>query len=79
MLLDGSLAGHDVCTLSLTGIRDDYPPAEPEALLEFARSLPAAGTHQEAVRPGDDWVSSRCPAGLRRLRERLSRSHPSYW
>ncbi|MEO3867405.1 hypothetical protein ABGB18_01100 [Nonomuraea sp. B12E4] len=80
-MLGGSLAGRDVCALSLAGAHGGQPPAEPEALLEFARYLPLPGAYQ-AVRNGgwcEDRVSSRCPASVRRRRERLTRSHSACW
>lgn len=67
--------GPDTCILSLTGILGDYPPTEPDAFLEFARSLPIPDVY-EAIRDGealDDPVSFRFPASVRRRYERLTR------
>ncbi|HEV2377070.1 MAG TPA: FAD-dependent monooxygenase [Streptosporangiaceae bacterium] len=67
--------GRDVCILSLTGVLGDYPPTEPEAFLDFVRTLPVPDVY-EAVRGGqalDDPVSFRFPASVRRRYERLSR------
>ncbi len=67
--------GRDVCILSLTGILGDYPPTEPDAFLEFVRSLPVPDVY-EAVRDGeplDDPVSFRFPTSVRRRFERLTR------
>ncbi|ONI89819.1 FAD-binding monooxygenase [Saccharothrix sp. ALI-22-I] len=67
--------GPDTCILSLTGILGDYPPTEPEAFLEFAKSLPVPDVY-EAIRDGealDDPVSFRFPASVRRRYERLTR------
>jgi 2-polyprenyl-6-methoxyphenol hydroxylase-like FAD-dependent oxidoreductase len=67
--------GTDVCILSLTGILGDYPPTEPEAFLDFVKSLPVPDVY-EAVRDGvalDDPVSFRFPASVRRRYERLTR------
>lgn len=66
--------GRDTCILSLTGILGDYPPTEPEAFMEFVRSLPVPDVY-EAVRdaePLDQPVSFRFPASVRRRYERLS-------
>ncbi|SDI18908.1 2-polyprenyl-6-methoxyphenol hydroxylase [Nonomuraea jiangxiensis] len=67
--------GRDVCILSLTGILGDYPPTEPEAFMEFVRSLPVPDVY-EAVRDAealDEPVSFRFPASVRRRYERLTR------
>ncbi|MFE7425212.1 FAD-dependent oxidoreductase [Streptomyces sp. NPDC057545] len=67
--------GPDRCILSLTGILGDQPPTEPDAFLEFVRSLPVPDVY-DAVRgaePLDDPVSFRFPASVRRRYERLSR------
>lgn len=67
--------GPDTCILSLTGILGDYPPTEPEAFLEFAKSLPVPDVY-EAIQDGealDDPVSFRFPASVRRRYERLTR------
>ncbi|MFV2178821.1 FAD-dependent oxidoreductase [Actinomadura sp. LOL_016] len=67
--------GPDTCILSLTGILGDHPPTDPEAFLEFARTLPVPDVY-EAVRDGeplDDPVSFRFPASVRRRYERLDR------
>lgn len=67
--------GTDVCILSLTGILGDYPRREPEAFLDFVKSLPVPEIY-EAVREGqalDDPVSFRFPASVRRRYERLAR------
>ncbi|APU15552.1 MULTISPECIES: FAD-dependent oxidoreductase [Actinoalloteichus] len=67
--------GRDVCVLSLTGLLGDHPPTEPEAFLEFVRSLPIPEIYT-AVREGeplDDPVSFRFPTSVRRRYERLAR------
>lgn len=67
--------GPDMCIVSLTGILGDYPPTDPDAFLEFARSLPVPDVY-EAIRDGealDDPVSFRFPASVRRRYERLTR------
>lgn len=67
--------GPDTCILSLTGILGDYPPTEPEAFLEFTKSLPVPDVF-EAIQDGealDDPVSFRFPASVRRRYERLTR------
>ena len=67
--------GPDLCILSLTGVLGDYPPTEPEAFLEFVRSLYVPDVY-EAVRdaePLDAPVSFRFPASVRRRYERLTR------
>ncbi|WP_204000935.1 FAD-dependent oxidoreductase [Micromonospora lutea] len=65
----------DVCILSLTGLLGDYPPTDPDAFLEFVRSLPVADVY-EAVRDAealDEAVSFRFPASVRRRYDRLLR------
>ncbi|GIJ76516.1 2-polyprenyl-6-methoxyphenol hydroxylase [Micromonospora phaseoli] len=65
----------DVCILSLTGVLGDYPPTDPDAFLEFVRSLPVADVY-EAVRDAealDEAVSFRFPASVRRRYDRLLR------
>ncbi|MFD2762732.1 FAD-dependent oxidoreductase [Micromonospora eburnea] len=72
--------GTDLCILSLTGLLGDYPPTEPEAFLEFVRSLPVPDVY-EAVRDAealDDPVSFRFPASVRRRYERLLRFPDRY-
>ncbi|TYB96877.1 FAD-dependent oxidoreductase [Micromonospora sp. WP24] len=72
--------GTDLCILSLTGLLGDYPPTDPQAFLEFARSLPVPDVY-EAVRdaePLDDPVSFRFPASVRRRYERLLRFPDRY-
>ncbi|EDY52399.1 FAD-dependent oxidoreductase [Streptomyces clavuligerus] len=67
--------GPDRCILSLTGILGDQPPTDPEAFLEYVRSLPVPDIYR-AVRgaePLDDPVSFRFPASVRRRYERLTR------
>ncbi|HEX6870644.1 MAG TPA: FAD-dependent monooxygenase [Micromonosporaceae bacterium] len=67
--------GRDLCILSLTGVLGDYPPTEPEAFLEFVRSLYVPDVY-ECVRdaePLDEAVSFRFPASVRRRYERLTR------
>ncbi|MDP9870292.1 MULTISPECIES: FAD-dependent oxidoreductase [Streptosporangium] len=67
--------GRDLCILSLTGLLGDHPPTEPEAFLQFVRSLPVPEVY-EAVRdaePLDNAVSFRFPASVRRRYERLTR------
>ncbi|MBR7831961.1 FAD-binding monooxygenase [Actinospica durhamensis] len=67
--------GPDTCIVSLTGILGDFPPTEPEAFLEFAKSLPVPDVY-EAIRDGealDEPVSFRFPASVRRRYERLTR------
>jgi 2-polyprenyl-6-methoxyphenol hydroxylase-like FAD-dependent oxidoreductase len=67
--------GRDVCILSLTGMLGDYPPTDPEAFLDFVRTLPAPEIY-EAVRdaePLDVPTRFRFPASVRRRYERLSR------
>jgi hypothetical protein len=67
--------GPDTCILSLTGILGDRPPTDPEAFVEFTRSLPVPDVY-EAVRdaePLDDPVCFTFPASVRRRYERLSR------
>ncbi|RKR86881.1 2-polyprenyl-6-methoxyphenol hydroxylase-like FAD-dependent oxidoreductase [Micromonospora pisi] len=67
--------GRDLCVLSLTGILGDYPPTEPEAFLEFARTLSVPDVY-EAVKhaePLDVPQSFRFPASIRRRYERLRR------
>jgi 2-polyprenyl-6-methoxyphenol hydroxylase-like FAD-dependent oxidoreductase len=67
--------GTDVCILSLTGILGDYPPTDPEAFLDFVKSLPVPDVY-EAVRQGealDEPVSFRFPTSVRRRYERLTR------
>lgn len=67
--------GADVCMLSATGMLGDYPPTDPQAFLEFIKSLPVPDIY-EAVREGEalnDPVSFRFPASVRRRYERLTR------
>ena len=67
--------GPEQCILSLTGILGDRPPTEPDAFLDFTRSLPVPDVY-EAVRdaePLDDPVSFTFPASVRRRYERLTR------
>ncbi|MEU9829800.1 NAD(P)/FAD-dependent oxidoreductase [Micromonospora chersina] len=62
------------CRLSLTGILGDHPPTEPEAFLEFARTLPTPDIH-EAIRdaePTSDAVCFKFPASVWRHYERLT-------
>ncbi len=66
--------GPDVCILSLTGVLGDHPPTEPEAFLEFVRSLPVPDIYH-AVKDAqalDDPVSFKFPASVRRRYERLA-------
>ncbi|SBT46666.1 FAD-dependent oxidoreductase [Micromonospora narathiwatensis] len=72
--------GTDLCILSLTGLLGDYPPTDPEAFLEFVRSLSVPDVY-EAVRDAealDDPVSFRFPASVRRRYERLLRFPDRY-
>jgi 2-polyprenyl-6-methoxyphenol hydroxylase-like FAD-dependent oxidoreductase len=67
--------GPDVCILSLTGVLGDHPPTDPEAFLEFVRSLPVPDVY-DAVKDGlplDEPVSFKFPASVRRRYERLTR------
>ncbi|WP_409494802.1 FAD-dependent oxidoreductase [Amycolatopsis sp. cmx-11-12] len=67
--------GEDKCILSLTGILGDHPPTEPDAFLEFVRSLPVPDIY-DAVRDDaglDAPVSFGFPASVRRRYEKLSR------
>lgn len=67
--------GPEQCILSLTGILGDRPPTEPDAFLDFTRSLPVPEVY-EAVRDAealDDPVSFTFPASVRRRYERLTR------
>ncbi|MFI7024168.1 FAD-dependent oxidoreductase [Micromonospora sp. NPDC049900] len=65
----------EVCILSLTGVLGDHPPTDPQAFLEFVRSLPVPDVY-EAVRDAealDAPVSFRFPASVRRRYDRLLR------
>ncbi|MFD0692225.1 FAD-dependent oxidoreductase [Actinomadura fibrosa] len=67
--------GRDVCILSLTGLLGDHPPTDPQAFLEYVRSLPVPDVY-DAVRdaePLDDPVRFTFPASVRRRYERLRR------
>jgi 2-polyprenyl-6-methoxyphenol hydroxylase-like FAD-dependent oxidoreductase len=67
--------GRDECILSLTGILGDQPPTDPNAFLEFVRSLPVPDVY-DAVRdaePLTDPVSFTFPASVRRRYEKLTR------
>jgi 2-polyprenyl-6-methoxyphenol hydroxylase-like FAD-dependent oxidoreductase len=67
--------GKDVCILSLTGILGDHPPTDPDAFLDFVRSLPVPDVY-EAVRDAealDEPSTFRFPASVRRRYERLTR------
>ncbi|WP_344954851.1 FAD-dependent oxidoreductase [Actinomadura miaoliensis] len=67
--------GPETINLSLTGILGDHPPTEPEAFLEYTRTLPVPDIY-EAVRDAEplfDPVSFRFPASVRKRYERLSR------
>ncbi|MFI2652564.1 FAD-dependent oxidoreductase [Micromonospora fulviviridis] len=72
--------GPDMCILSLTGVLGDHPPTDPEAFLEFVRSLPIPDVY-EAVRDGealDDPVSFKFPASVRRRYDKLLRLPDRY-
>jgi len=65
----------DRVELSLTGVLGDYPPADPEGFLEFARSLPVPDIYRSIreAEPLDEPVMFRFPASVRRRYERLER------
>lgn len=65
----------DRWTLSLAGFAGDYPPADEEGFLAFARSLPAPDIYEviKNAEPLSDFVPYRFPASLRRRYERLAR------
>lgn len=72
--------GPDLINLSLTGILGDYPPTDPDAFLDFVRSLPVPQIY-ETVRdaePINDPVSFRFPASVRRHYEKLTRFPERY-
>lgn len=63
------------CRLSLTGILGDHPPTDPDAFLEYTRSLPIPDIY-EAIRdaePTSDPVAFAFPASIWRHYERLGR------
>lgn len=65
--------GDGISMLSLTGILGDYPPADHEGFLAFAKSLPATEIY-ESIRdaePVDEAVTFRVAASVRRRYERL--------
>jgi 2-polyprenyl-6-methoxyphenol hydroxylase-like FAD-dependent oxidoreductase len=60
--------------LTLFGLAGDHPPAQPDGLAQFARSMPCADIYQ-AIRdaePLDDPVAYRFPTSRRRRYERLT-------
>ena len=61
--------------LTLAGILGDHPPTEPDAFVEFARSLrfPDIGESIREAEPLDDPVAFRFPASVRHRYERLHR------
>ncbi|NEA33585.1 FAD-dependent monooxygenase [Streptomyces sp. SID13031] len=61
--------------LSLTGVLGDYPPTDPDAFLEFVRSLPVPEIYESVceAEPIDDAVTYRFPASVRRRYELLTR------
>ena len=61
--------------LSLTGVLGDYPPADPDGFLNFARSLPVPEIYRSVSEsePLDDPVMFRFPASVRRRYELLGR------
>ncbi|MEV6926512.1 FAD-binding monooxygenase [Dactylosporangium sp. NPDC051485] len=61
------------CRVSLTGINGDHPPTDPEAFLEYTRTLPAPEIY-DAIRDADplgEAVSFTFPASVWRHYERL--------
>lgn len=69
------LPGHtDRVELSLTGVLGDHPPVDPEAFLEFARSLPVPHIYQavRSAKPLDRPVMHQFPASVRNRYEDLS-------
>ncbi|WP_312878409.1 FAD-dependent oxidoreductase [Lentzea indica] len=72
--------GPDLVNLSLTGVLGDHPPTDPDAFLDFVRSLPVPQIY-ETVReaePVNDPVSFRFPASVRRHYEKLTRFPERY-
>ena len=67
-----------ICTLA--GWLGDYPPTDPAAFLEFARTLPAPDIYNVISRtePLSDPIPHRFPANLRRHYERLARFPQGY-
>ncbi|GIF16424.1 FAD-dependent oxidoreductase [Actinoplanes teichomyceticus] len=63
------------CRLSLTGILGDRPPTDPDAFLDFARTLPVADIHDAIsdAEPIGDAASFTFPASVWRHYERLDR------
>ncbi|WP_326560813.1 FAD-dependent oxidoreductase [Micromonospora sp. NBC_01796] len=72
--------GPDLVNLSLTGILGDYPPTDPDAFLDFVRSLPVPQIYEtlREAEPINDPVSFRFPASVRRHYERLPRFPEGY-
>jgi hypothetical protein len=72
--------GPDLINLSLTGILGDHPPTEPDAFLEFVRSLPVPQIYETVLdaEPVNDPVSFRFPASVRRHYEKLTRFPDRY-
>lgn len=65
----------DVVNLSLTGILGDYPPTDPDAFLDFVRSLPVPQIYETVsqAEPINDPVCFRFPASIRRHYQKLTR------
>jgi 2-polyprenyl-6-methoxyphenol hydroxylase-like FAD-dependent oxidoreductase len=72
--------GPDLVNLSLTGILGDHPPTDPDAFLEFVRSLPVPQIYQTVreAEPINDPVRFRFPASVRRHFEKLTRFPERY-
>jgi 2-polyprenyl-6-methoxyphenol hydroxylase-like FAD-dependent oxidoreductase len=67
--------GTNLCNLSLTGILGDHPPTDPDAFLDFVRSLPVPDIYETVrhAQPLMDPVRFRFPTSVRRRYEKLSR------
>lgn len=65
----------DIAILSLTGVLGDHPPTDPDAFLEFTRTLPVPDVYENVkdAEPLDDAVTFTFPASVRRRYERLTR------